>query len=87
MAAVQITVGSAITAISGLTDGARYQAQNVGAGALRFVTATSAPTDRTSGFYVPVYGEFWFHKVTGEDVYVWTSGYETEAWYDEIQTE
>lgn len=87
MAAVQQQVGSAIAVISGLTDGTRYQAQNVGAGALRFITATAAPSDRTSGFYIPVYGEFWFHKVVGEQVYVWAAGYDTEIWYDEIQTD
>ena len=87
MAAVEVAVTSAPTAITGLADDTRYQAQNVGNGPLRFLPATSAVTDTSKGFYVPIYGEFWFHKVSGEDIYIWAVQDNTEAWYDEIRTE
>ena len=84
MAAVEVTVTSAPAAISGLSDGTLYRAQNVGDGPIRHRAATAAVTDTDGGWYVPVYGTFWFHKVTGEEVYVWAVQSDSSVWYDEV---
>ena len=83
MAATRVTVNATPTAISGLTDDTGYQAQVEGL-PLFYLAASSTPTRADGGFWVGTHDGFWFHKVSGEEIYVWAAGEDTSLWYDEV---
>ena len=84
MAAAKVEVNTTTpTAISGLVDETGYQAQVAGA-PLFYLTASSTPAGGGEGFWAGTHDQFWFHKISGEDVYVWSSGEPTSIWYDEV---
>ena len=72
MATIGFSVTDEPTAITGLSDGQTYIAQNVGGNLVSFAEASSAPEASDAAFKRQPLESQVLKPVSGESIYVWT---------------